>query len=35
LITFTFIYVTLLWHRVRLQFFADRIEERKMEALTA
>lgn len=35
LITFTFIYVTLLWHRIRLQFFADRIEERKMEALSA
>ena len=35
LITFTFVYVTLLWHRIRLQFFSDHIEERKMEALTA
>jgi heme exporter protein C len=29
------IYVTLVWHRIRLQFFADRVAERKMEALTA
>jgi heme exporter protein C len=34
LITFTFIYITLLWHRLRLQVFKEHIEERKMQALT-
>lgn len=35
LFTFTFVYITLLWHRIRLQFFSDTIEEQKMEALSA
>ena len=35
LITFTFIYATLLWHRLRLQNFKEYIEERKMQALTS
>ena len=35
LFTFTAIYATLLWYRVRLQVFSDRIEERKMQALSA
>ncbi len=34
LITFTFVYATLLWHRIRLQDFKEYIEERKMKALT-
>ena len=33
LITFTFVYATLLWHRLRLQDFKEYIEERKMQAL--
>jgi heme exporter protein C len=35
LFTFTFVYITLLWHRLRLQQFKERIEERKLQALTA
>ncbi len=35
LLTFTFIYVTLLWHRVRLGRLAEQVEQRKMEMLTA
>ena len=34
LITFTFIYLTLLWHRLRLQEFKESIEERKMQAFS-
>jgi len=34
LLTFTVIYATLLWHRVRLEALAERVEQRKME-LTA
>ena len=35
LLTFTFIYLTLLWHRVRLGRLAEQVEQRKMEMLTA
>ena len=35
LLTFTFIYVALLWHRVRLGRLAEQVEQRKMEMLTA
>jgi len=35
LLTFTFVYVSLLWHRVRLGRFAEQVEQRKMEMLTA
>jgi heme exporter protein C len=35
LLTFTFVYVTLLWHRVRLGRLADQVEQRRMELLTA
>jgi heme exporter protein C len=31
LLTFTVIYVTLLWHRLRLESLAERVEQRKME----
>jgi heme exporter protein C len=31
LLTFTVIYVTLLWHRLRLEALAERVERRKME----
>jgi heme exporter protein C len=31
LLTFTFVYVTLLWHRVRLGRLAEHVEQRKME----
>jgi heme exporter protein C len=31
LLTFTVIYVTLLWHRLRLEALAERVEQRKME----
>ncbi len=34
LLTFTFVYVTLLWHRVRLGRLAEQVEQRKMEMLT-
>jgi heme exporter protein C len=33
LLTFTFVYATLLWHRLRLQNLADRIEELKIKVL--
>ena len=35
LLTFTFIYATLLWHRVRLGRLADQVELRKMEMMSA
>jgi heme exporter protein C len=35
LLTFTFVYITLLWHRVRLGRLADQVEQRRMELLTA
>ena len=31
LLTFTVIYATLLWHRLRLEALAERVEQRKME----
>ena len=33
LITFTFVYATLLWHRMRLQGLADRVEQEKARLL--
>ncbi len=33
LVTFTFIYATLLWHRIRLQHLADRVEQEKVRLL--
>ncbi|MGA9533898.1 MAG: cytochrome c biogenesis protein CcsA [Anaerolineales bacterium] len=33
LLTFTFVYASLLWHRLRLQNLADRIEELKIKVL--
>ena len=35
LITFTFVYGTLLWHRLRLQDFKEYIDERKMQVLSS
>ncbi|MCK4962208.1 MAG: cytochrome c biogenesis protein CcsA, partial [Anaerolineales bacterium] len=35
LFTFTLIYVTLLWHRLRLQHLAERVEQTKMKVLSA
>jgi len=35
LLTFTFVYVSLLWHRVRLGRLDEQVEQRKMEMLTA
>ena len=35
LLTFTFIYVTLLWWRVRLGRLSEKVEERKMELMSA
>ncbi len=35
LLTFSFLYATLLWHRIRLQRFADEVEQRKVEILAA
>jgi heme exporter protein C len=35
LFTFTFVYITLLWHRFRLQQLNDEVELKKMEALSA
>ena len=35
LITFTFVYATLLWHRVRLEDLGDRVEQLKMKVLSA
>jgi hypothetical protein len=34
LLTFTFIYATLLWHRLRLEVLSERVERRKID-LTA
>ena len=31
LLTFTFVYATLLWHRIRLEHMAEKVERRKME----
>jgi heme exporter protein C len=31
LLTFTFVYATLLWHRLRLETLSERVERRKME----
>lgn len=35
LLTFTFLYATLLWHRLRLQRLADHVEQLKMRVLSA
>lgn len=35
LLTFTFLYVTLLWHRIRLGNLREQVEQRKMELLSA
>ncbi len=35
LLTFSFVYATLLWHRVRLGRLAEQVEQRRMEMLTA
>jgi heme exporter protein C len=35
LLTFTFLYATLLWHRVRLGRLAEKVEQLKMKALSA
>lgn len=35
LITFTFVYATLLWHRVRVETLSDRVEQLKMKVLSA
>ncbi|MGD8605089.1 MAG: cytochrome c biogenesis protein CcsA [Anaerolineales bacterium] len=35
LVTFTFVFITLLWHRYRLQQLSDEVEMKKMEALSA
>jgi len=35
LITFTFLYASLLWHRVRLQALQERVEEIKMRVLSS
>jgi heme exporter protein C len=35
LLTFTFLYVTLLWHRVRLGRLGEKVEQLKMKALSA
>lgn len=35
LLTFTFVYATLLWHRLRLQRLAERIEALKIKVLSA
>jgi heme exporter protein C len=34
LITFTFVYLTLLWHRFRLQRFEEKVEQLKMKVLS-
>ena len=34
LFTFTFVYVTLLWHRLRLQRFSEKVEQMKMKILS-
>ena len=35
LLTFTFLYATLLWHRVRLEKLHERIEQLKLKMLSA
>jgi heme exporter protein C len=35
LFTFTMVYVTLLWHRLRLQNLSDKVEAIKMKILSA
>ncbi|MEK6574875.1 MAG: cytochrome c biogenesis protein CcsA, partial [Chloroflexota bacterium] len=35
LFTFTVLYVTLLWHRIRLANYADRVEQLKAKAMSA
>ena len=35
LLTFTFLYATLLWHRIRLGRLSERVEELKMKVLSA
>lgn len=35
LLTFTFIYVVLLWHRLRMQRLAEQVEQQKMKMLSA
>jgi heme exporter protein C len=34
LLTFTFIYVVLLWHRLRMQRLAEQVEQQKMQMLS-
>ncbi|UCF59931.1 MAG: cytochrome c biogenesis protein CcsA [Anaerolineaceae bacterium] len=34
LFTFTFVYATLLWHRLRLQRFSEKVEQMKMKILS-
>jgi hypothetical protein len=34
LLTFSFVFVTLLWHRFRLQARTERLEQRKMSMLS-
>jgi heme exporter protein C len=35
LITYTFVYVTLLWHRIRLQSLAEKVEQFKLKVLSS
>ncbi len=35
LLTFTFVYATLLWHRIRLSALAEKVQRRKMQLLSA
>jgi heme exporter protein C len=35
LLTFSFIYASLLWHRIRLSRFAEKVAQRKMQILSA
>lgn len=35
LMTFTFVYAALLWHRLRLQWLADRVEQLKVQVLSS
>lgn len=34
LFTFTFVYITVLWHRLRLQRFSEKVEQMKMKILS-
>jgi hypothetical protein len=34
LLTFTFIYFTLLWHRLRMQRLAEKVEQLRMKVLS-